>query len=111
MGNVSLPDLSPSLAPPLPPLRFKDGKTEQYCLTLAEGLSHFSVGYMRNWCRDTFISIRGLFLLTGRYQGARYLVNGMIQLSSLYDFLIYIHHSCLCLLCRLPSSWIDPKLV
>lgn len=62
--KACLPEASPFLQTPRP----------EYSVTVAAGLPHFSTGYMRCWGRDTFISLRGLLLLTGRYDEARHLI-------------------------------------
>ena len=56
------------------PLNFKDFEKNKISPSLAAGLPHFSAGYMRNWGRDSFISLRGLLLITGRFNDALYLI-------------------------------------
>ncbi|XP_021957483.1 glycogen debranching enzyme isoform X2 [Folsomia candida] len=67
-----LPNLSPNLVGPKPSMiKSVDGHEVQDCGSLCAGLPHFSTGYMRNWGRDTFISLPGLLILTGRHADAR----------------------------------------
>lgn len=39
--------------------------------SLAAGLPHFTTEWARCWGRDVFISLSGLFLTTGNFEGAR----------------------------------------
>ena len=44
---------------------------DKYVPSLAAGLPHFSSSWARCWGRDVFISLRGLYLGTGRYHDAK----------------------------------------
>ncbi|XP_006000067.1 glycogen debranching enzyme isoform X1 [Latimeria chalumnae] len=70
----ALPPVSPSLQDV--PYRINDiiKEKEQCCVSLAAGLPHFSSGIFRCWGRDTFISLRGLMLVTGRHLEARNII-------------------------------------
>jgi glycogen debranching enzyme len=74
--DARLPLLSPNLRPPRPIEGIDEHTFEriQQCPSLAAGFPHFGAGIWKNWGRDTFISLRGLLLLTERYEEARYLI-------------------------------------
>ncbi|XP_018012653.1 glycogen debranching enzyme isoform X1 [Hyalella azteca] len=69
--SAQLPPLSPALAPPQPAILPWGG---QRASSIAAGLPHFCVGYMRNWGRDTFIALPGNLLITGRFDEARWVI-------------------------------------
>uniref|UniRef100_A0A8D2KBD5 Glycogen debranching enzyme n=1 Tax=Urocitellus parryii TaxID=9999 RepID=A0A8D2KBD5_UROPR len=70
----SLPLLSPSLLDVPYRLNEITKEKQQCCASLAAGLPHFSSGLFRCWGRDTFIALKGLLLVTGRYLEARNII-------------------------------------
>jgi len=60
-------------ATPSAPLHWDNAKRDgwQKWPSLCAGLPHFASGFMRNWGRDTFISLRGCLLATQRFDEAR----------------------------------------
>ncbi|KAK3767183.1 hypothetical protein RRG08_018054 [Elysia crispata] len=73
--HARLPFLSPALKPqPRQAFNNNSKQVEEATLSMSAGFPHFGAGYMRNWGRDTFISIRGLLILTGRHEEARHII-------------------------------------
>ncbi|KAL7671642.1 hypothetical protein ACOME3_006533 [Neoechinorhynchus agilis] len=75
--SAKMPPLSSQLSPPKPAIVFdeySDHAEEQLIPCFSAGLQHFSTGVFRNWGRDTFIALRGLLLLTGRTEEARFII-------------------------------------
>ncbi|EGR29515.1 hypothetical protein IMG5_154030 [Ichthyophthirius multifiliis] len=47
---------------------------QNYKISMSAGLPHFTTGWTRCWGRDTFISFRGLLLISGLYEDAKSII-------------------------------------
>jgi len=74
LASVALcAEVKGAMLPFVPADKLKVNKIEKLP-SIAAGLPHFSAGSMRCWGRDTFISMRGLLMLTGRMHEARQII-------------------------------------
>ena len=69
LGHVQL--FSRCDSAPVPVDKYTAASVGDKISSLAAGLPHCCSGYMRCWGRDTFISLRGLMLVTGQEKHAR----------------------------------------
>ncbi|KAL8625730.1 hypothetical protein ACOMHN_044005 [Nucella lapillus] len=70
--SAKLPPMSPKLNPTFRKEKnMLTGEEEEAPVSMAAGLPHFAAGVWRCWGRDTFIALRGMLLVTGRYDSAR----------------------------------------
>jgi glycogen debranching enzyme len=74
LGSVQVVARCKSAEYPIPTQSVITKKQFENIGTIAAGLPHFATGYMRCWGRDTFIALRGLMLLCGRSDEARYVI-------------------------------------
>lgn len=75
--SARLPPLAPKLDPkPRMEIVMNTSEQEEAPVSMAAGLPHFVSGFWRCWGRDTFIALRGMLMVTGRYQDARFLILG-----------------------------------
>ncbi|XP_076440742.1 glycogen debranching enzyme-like isoform X2 [Babylonia areolata] len=75
--SAKLPAMSPKLNPKVRTEKnMITGEEEEAPVSMAAGLPHFSAGVWRCWGRDTFIALRGMLLVTGRYDCARGMILG-----------------------------------
>uniref|UniRef100_A0A5S6QS88 4-alpha-glucanotransferase n=1 Tax=Trichuris muris TaxID=70415 RepID=A0A5S6QS88_TRIMR len=75
-GSVSsgkLPELSSYVQSPKQEVPAVPVESNQMT-TIAAGIPNYAAGLQRNWSRDTFIALRGLLLIPGRYSEARYII-------------------------------------
>lgn len=70
LSVAALAFYGPSMSAPLYKM-YNYANVEHPDCSLSAGLPHFAVDWCRCWGRDVFISLRGLFMVTGRYSVAR----------------------------------------
>ncbi|KAE9549903.1 hypothetical protein FO519_006887 [Halicephalobus sp. NKZ332] len=76
-GSYELPNVGKFVYSRLPPIPNPSlGPNDDEPNSLSAGLPHFSEGIWRNWGRDTFISLPGILISTGRFEDAKNIILG-----------------------------------